>query len=186
MFSQIDLCKIARETKFDIKSFFKHIESKHGLKLLKFNPDIEYEIKLEHNANDLKTTIKDISDKLENSGDFFALNCEAGSDYKVDFFTDNEVEYSIFLYNNKLMMKKKKHHIEKNALLTIFKSSETFEYDGNTIYNIVKQDNIIYMSNMRKIREKDFIINKNTGMVFASAITKCIAGEKIQKQYELE
>lgn len=171
----------------DSKLFFNYLENHFG-KLQKFDAETEYEIKLDgvykkHHLHDINETIEDL---IDDSKQWIALRCDITTDYTVNFFTDEAIEYSVFVYENSLMMKIKKHNMVRLKKYTLFKSSEKFEYNKEQIYQILQSTSIQYMASMRKQREKCFVINKKNGIITASAITHCTAQDVVQEQYEIE
>ena len=181
-----NLCITANASANDNRTFFNYLTSQYNLKLEKFNSSFEYEIKLCHFESDLKKGITTISNGFESGNNFFVLRCNANSDYMIDYLTDNDREYSIFVYENKRMLKIKKHFTQDIGEFKLFKSREIFEYDIEAISEIINNTNIHYVSRMRKIRAKNFVFDVTNGLIFASAITKCIASDQEQLQYELE
>lgn len=138
--------------------------------------------------SDLYEINKNVSDIFENTGCFFIHRVQTHTNYKVFFFFSeiDNFEYSVFLYNNKIMMKVKKHEKIKEKTYTICKSSENFIYDYNTIVKILKRVDLKFIGTIQKERVKDFVINKETNIVYASAISLCTCEDKKQIQYEIE
>lgn len=181
-----NILKRAEET----ENFFESITGMTGEKLKKYNRKYEYEIKLNTNVKkmSLYTINKRISDLFEKENYCYINRVERYTDYNVDYFLDAKegYEYSVFLYEGKIMLKIKKHEKKTYSLTNVFKSSEQFVYDGVKILEYINSNNLIYMGSMRKERVKDFIIDFKSGVVYASAISLCTVNGKEQKQYELE
>ncbi len=155
----------------------------------KVDEGMEYEIKFmaKNEALSLQEINKDISNILERAG-YFVNHIERETDYYVDFFCslNDGFEYSVFIYESKVMMKIKKHNKVRYDNFTLCESQEIFEYEYTKILNTICRDDLIYMGTMRKHRVKDFILNKTNGIIYASAISKCMVLDKSQTQYELE
>lgn len=172
------------------KNDFLYFVSKNtGINIVKIDEGMEYEIKfaVAKSARSLFEINNDISNILEKAN-YFVNRVERKTDYYVDFFCSHEdgFEYSVFIYESKMMMKIKKHNKVEHGAFTVCESKETFEYDYTRILNILRREDLVYVGTMRKERVKDFIIDKLNGLIYASAISKCSILDKYQMQYELE
>ncbi len=171
------------------EEFLTYVVETTGFDLQKINEGMEYEIKFATKNEELKLQEinKDISNILERSG-YFVNRIERETDYYVDFFCSlkDGFEYSVFIYESKVMMKIKKHNKIQHDNFTLCESQEIFEYDYTKILNTICREDLIYMGTMRKHRVKDFILDKSNGFIYASAVSKCIVLDKLQTQYELE
>ena len=184
---------ISKEIISNIKTdslFFDHLSEQLGVPFKKFGNGIEYEIKLSYNSSAPIVDInRMISDVLESSG-YLSNRCETKSDYQVSFFQDDNSkrELSVFVYENRPMLKIKRHSVVTFHEFPVFKSDESYEYDREKIFHLLMDDNVLFFGNMRKTRCKDFIINPFSGLVFASAVTQCetLLDCRIQRQYEIE
>ena len=120
--------------------FFNSLNSLLNNSLKKEFEGTEFEIKLSLTTvnSDLYEINKNISDMFEATGYLFVHRVQTHTNYKVYFFFSeiDNFEYSVFLYNNKIMMKVKKHEKIKGKTYTVCKSSENFIYDYNNIVNI--------------------------------------------------
>lgn len=170
-------------------NFFDSITKMTGERLKKYNKKYEYEIKLNTDKKmSLYAINKMISDLFEKEDYCYINRVERYTDYNVDYFLDmkKDYEYSVFLYEGKIMLKIKKHEKKLHSSTNIFKSSEQFVYDGTRILEYINSVNLVYMGSMRKERVKDFIIDFKSGFVYASAVSLCTVNGREQKQYELE
>lgn len=172
------------------EDFFNNLNKLLNNSLKKEFNGTEFEIKLSLNTlyADLYRINKDISDIFENKGHFFIHRVQNHTNFKVFFFFSeiDNFEYSVFLYNNKIMMKVKKHEKIKVKTYTICKSSETFIYDYNIIINILYRIDVKFIGTIQKERVKDFIIDTERSIIYASAISLCTCENKKQIQYEIE
>ena len=165
---------------------FERIENNLGIKRQKFNDGIEYEIKLdclkEYPISKINTDISNILTQFN----YYVIHCDIYTEYNVDYHTDGEYEYSVFIYEDSLMLKIKKHQIINNDDAPIMKSIEKFDYNIDSINSILSNSDIKYIGNMTKARKKDFVISEDNGMIFSSATTCCTRNNISQLQYEIE
>lgn len=175
--------------KCDADEFLNYVTQTTGCAVEKIDEGMEYEIKFKVNSDKvcLYEINKDVSNILEKSN-YYANRIERETDYYVDFFlslTDG-FEYSVFIYESKIMMKIKKHERLQFEEFTVCESEEKFEYDYMKILSKLNQPDLVYIGTMRKHRVKDFIIDKSNGFIYASAISECTVLGKKQMQYEIE
>ena len=168
---------------------FSCINRYKGKKIQKFAQEWEYEIKLDFtNFRDIKEVNTVVSTCLDGQDKYYVNHCSTESDYEVCYFerTDTSEEYSVFIYEGKPMLKCKKHSILYWRNIPIFKSTERFEYNYADIEEIILNSNAIFKGYMRKQRCKDFILDVDSGLIFSSAVTRCMAKGAEQYQYEIE
>lgn len=173
----------------DIDTFFAKCSYIYGTEIDKYNEGFEYEIKLDFsNEKNINVVNKIVSNLLEQSYNYVINRCEKKTDYTVEFFENkvSRVENSIFIYDGKPMLKEKLHTIILSKDYKVFKSTESFVYDREEIRRAINKDEMTYIGSMRKERCKDFILNVQNGMVFASAVSKCTINSESQYQYEIE
>lgn len=157
-------------------------------KIHRYYKDTEYEIKLNLKNKDksLEDYLFDVENIISKSNQYDVDKVQTKTQMKTHFFADNSNEYSIFRYENKVMLKIKNHNIVQNGLFPIFCNTETFLYELGEIKTKIANDNVQYMGNMIKNRIKDFIIDTNNGLTYSLAITICESNGVKQHQLEVE
>lgn len=176
--------------------------------------EIEYETKfdIQSETDDCFTVLKKIRECFRDAREFLLCKIRNGDALSthVVFFTENALEYSLFLYRGAKMIKIKRHGIVKNTAFTVFKNHEELVIDkSDFVRKLSKQrcrfrrhtyrlvDVFRYWNNtgsptrkyagvMEKKRAKDFVLDTHDGRIYAIAVTFCRSGNKIQKQLEIE
>lgn len=148
------------------EDFFDFLKKTLNLHLTKKYENTEYEIKLspQNTAENLYEINKQVSDTFAQNSSFFIHRVEVHTNHTVFFFFSelDAFEYSVFLYNNKIMMKIKKHEKLRYDDYTVCKSSENFIYDYNAIIKILKRTDLKFIGTIQKERVKDFILDLET------------------------
>ena len=126
----IDFAKLSKRC--NEEEFLTYVIQTTGCDLQKVDEGMEYEIKFmaKNEALSLQEINKDISNILERAG-YFVNHIERETDYYVDFFCslNDGFEYSVFIYESKVMMKIKKHNKVRYDNFTLCESQEIFEYE---------------------------------------------------------
>lgn len=149
---------------------------------------IEYEIKLEciDKNKTLSELLKLVELAIDSSNLYQTDKVRTKTEMVSYFFVDKKNEYSIFRYEEKVMLKIKKHNILKSYKFPIFKNTENFMYNLSEIAVKLESKNIVYVGNMIKRRIKDFVIDNQDGRIYSLAITICETLGQLQHQLEVE
>lgn len=151
-------------------------------------PDREFEIKFEFQQKGLELShyLALIEKAIKGSGRYVIDPVQVRSTMTTHFFSDNDLEYSIFEYENRLMLKKKRHEVLHSELFQVYCNDETFLYDLNAIKSELEKNQVHYMGCMTKKRIKDFLLNTTDGRIYSLAVTICEAYNQFQYQFEIE
>lgn len=151
-------------------------------------PEKEYEIKFElvDKSLELERYLDIFESHMMNHTQYIVDPVQTVSDIDTYFFTDNAMEYSVFRYENELMLKVKNHIILDEFSLPVFANNESFIYTTKVVLDCLVQPQVQYIGSMKKRRIKNFLLDSLDGKVYSIAFTICESNHQRQYQAEIE
>ncbi len=173
--------------------FHEFLYKNFDMTLHKELPELEFEIKFSINKNRVNCSALEILTEFESlfSTDrkYFVDGINIETNMNPHFFVVNDIEYSIFKYNEKVLLKLKNHNIFYKNEIPLYINKKSFIYETQPILDFIQEKEINYYGEIVKKRAKSFLIDKETGQIYSCAATICneISSRPIiQKQLEIE
>lgn len=171
--------------------------------------EIKYEIKPSRHGGTL-TILHALQRCLKGSPRYLAAGIPGGDRLTttVKFYAGKQTEYSLFSYRGVRMVKVKKHRIIRHGSRRIFKNDEKLLIDRRDFASLpasfrrrfrrhsfrlvsiatwlTRLAEYRRIGTMKKLRVKDFVLDKQDGRVYAVSVSVCTSGGRRQKQLEIE
>jgi hypothetical protein len=182
----VDLVKAFGRFTPDRDRFLKDFAAASGLKLIRFAPKTEYEVKF--SAKRKKVTpiqlLRRVRASLRNSNDWVRTEHHARTIRKPDYFTKGSVEYSTYVDGGRPAQKIKDHQRLDVDGIPIMKSREAHTTDSAQIIRNI--GGAQYFGTLRKDRVKTYLLHVPSRTAHSLCVTKYTVGKQTRIQCEIE